>query len=403
MRPCLLLFLFALSYLAHAQPFQFRADLARVKQSGYHRISLPPAVVGRLNATLGDIRLYDGQGRETPYRLNRANGLGTTRFQSYSIVSRTSIPRQRTVLIVRPDVRQAIRSMTLLVKNASIRKTARLSGSNDGREWFGIAEPFMIDPPQNRDATTGSVDLEFPLSDYALYQLDIADSTTAPLNILQVGQYEVVNSQAGYTPIPTLTMRQTNTSTQSDLTLTFGQPARIDKLVIDVAQPSQYERQAQIGIFREIRTRRGRTEQQFEIIRSFVLRSTSNHAVLLPGIQAGELHVTINNHNSPPLTVGQVRAYQLTTSLIANLVAGTSYYLLFSDPNAQTPQYDLTAFRAAVPANLNEVGIGPVKSTETVEVSPTPFWNKQWVIWSALGLVVAVLGLLSYRMVREMA
>ncbi|MCY7360367.1 MAG: hypothetical protein LH609_23500 [Rudanella sp.] len=55
----ILSFLILSPILSHAQSFQFRADLAPVPQSGYHRVALPPAVVGHLNNTLGDIRLYD--------------------------------------------------------------------------------------------------------------------------------------------------------------------------------------------------------------------------------------------------------------------------------------------------------------------------------------------------------
>lgn len=389
--------------LSQAQPFQFRADVATVTQSGYHRIVLPPAVVGRLNNTLGDVRLYDNQGREVPYLLNRANGGQVTRFVSYP-VSRTNVPGKATSLVIQPKDRQPIRSLTLLVKNARIRKPAQLSGSNNGQQWFGIAGDFVIDPPQNTNTTSGATQLDFPLSDYAFYRLDLPDSLSAPLNILQVGHYETGSSTAIYTPISNPTIHQTEikATAQTDVRLAFSEPARIDKLVIQVGQPAQYQRRAEVGFLRERKTRRYRTERFFEVIRAFTLSSSDNNVVLLPGVQTTELHLLIDNEDNTPLTIGSVQAYQLTTHLTANLTANTPYNLLFSAANVLAPSYDLSRFQASIPANAPEISvnkIGPVGMDGAAENS---FWSSRWLIWAALGLGLAVLGLLSFRMVREM-
>jgi len=400
----LILLLTLAQTLTHAQSFQYRADLAPVATSGYHRIVLPPAVVGRLNNELGDIRLYDDQDREVPYVLNRANVGQSRQFESYPIVSRTSIPEKSTTLVVQPPGRMTIQQLTLLVKNTSISKPVRLSGSNDKQQWFGIADDLAIEPSDQTTSTSAVKRLYFPLSDYVYYRIELSDSLTAPLNILQIGRYKTSTSMAGYTPIDGLTIQQTDTkaTAQTNIRLTFSESAHVDKLAIQVAQPTQYRRDAELSVYHERTVGQRQSKQSLINIRTFTLSSVDSNVLVLPSIQTRELRLTIHNKDNLPLVIGRVQAYQLTTYLTANLTASTSYHLLFSSLAIDTPRYDLASFKASIPVNAPEIGIDKIGTFGLHGVYKNSFWSSRWLIWPALGLALAVLGWLSYRMVREM-
>ncbi len=390
--------------LTQAQSFQYRADLAPVKKSGYHRIVLPPAIVGRLNNELGDIRLYDDQGQEVPYVLDRANVGQSRQFVPYPIVSRNSIPGKSTTLVVQPPNRMPTQMLTLLVKNTSSSKAVRLSGSNNQREWFGIADDLVISPSDQPTSTSAVKRLYFPLSDYVFYRLELSDSLTAPLNILQIGRYKTSSSTAGYTPIDELTIKQTDTkaTAQTDIRLTFSESAHVDKLAIQVVRPAQYRRQAELSVYHERTVGQRHRKRSLINIQTFTLSSVDSTVLILPSIQTHELRLTIHNEDNLPLVIGRVQAYQLTTHLTANLTANTPYHLLFSSLDIDAPRYDLASFKESIPANVPEIGINKISPVKLIKAYKNSFWSSLWLIWPALGLVLAVLGLLSFRMVREM-
>jgi hypothetical protein len=64
--------LLLLSQVAAGQSFAYRAQLGAAPADSFYRVLLPPAITGRLQPDLADIRLYDETTREVPYLLVRA-------------------------------------------------------------------------------------------------------------------------------------------------------------------------------------------------------------------------------------------------------------------------------------------------------------------------------------------
>ena len=386
-----------------AQSFRFRTTVDAVGQSGFHQILLPPSVVGHLNANLTDIRLYDSQQREVPYRLVRQQPTQTAPFVDYELVSKQSRPNAATTLIVRNRTKSPISSLGIVIKNTNVRKQARLSGSSDAQNWYAIDDAIWLEPTQTVESTTETKRIYFPLSDYEYYRLEVNDSLSAPLNILRVGRYEPVASAGAYSAISHLTLAQRDSSDKRTYVhLTRTDKARFDRLALIVQSAAPFRRQAEIGQFRTHNRKRGRTERRLEVMRSFELSTADSNLVDLPGLIANDLYVIIANDDNPPLIVRDVRAYQLTTYLLANLTAGSSYQLRFSASDVAVPAYDLTPFRANLPDRPPIIGVSYITDNQTDIMKTTSFFTDSRIIWPALGFVLLLLGFLSYQMLREM-
>ena len=400
---CLLLFGLLVTSAGWAQSFRYRATVDAVGQPGFHRILLPPGVVGHLNANLTDIRLYDGQQREVPYRLIRQQPTQRTPFVDYELVSKQSLPNVATTLVVRNRAKSPISSLGIVIKNTNVGKKARLSGSPDARNWYAIDDDLWLEPTQTNAGTTETKRLSFPLSDYEYYRLEVSDSLSTPLNILRVGHYAPVATSGTYSPIPNLSVSQRDSSDKRTYVhLTRPDEARFDKLVFVVQSATPFRRRAELGQIRTRKLKRGRVERWFEVARSFELSSADSNGVNLSGLKASDLYVVIANDDNPPLVIRNVRAYQLTTYLLANLTTGSPYQLRFQADDVAAPAYDLTPFRANLPANPPIIGISGVTANQAPTANTTSFFTDNRVIWPALGLVLLLLGFLSYRMLREM-
>lgn len=386
-----------------AQSFRYRATVDAVGQSGFHRVLLPPGVVGHLNADLTDIRLYDGQQREVPYRLIRQQPTQRAPFVDYELVSKQSVPKVSTTLVVRNRAKNPINSLGIVIRNTNVGKKARLSGSPDAQNWYAIDDALRLEPTQTNAGTTETKRLNFPLSNYEYYRLEINDSLSTPLNILRVGHYASMAMSGTYSPIPDLSVSQRDSSDKRTYVhLTRPDEARFDKLVFVVQSATPFRRRAELGQFRTRKPKRGRTERWFDVVRSFELSSADSNGVALPGLKARDLYVVIANEDNPPLVVREVRAYQLTTYLLANLTAGLRYQLRFSANDLAAPAYDPTPFRINLPANPPIIALSGITANQAATADRTSFFTDSRVIWPALGLVLIMLGFLSYRMLREM-
>ncbi|WP_128545863.1 hypothetical protein [Larkinella soli] len=390
---------------APAQTFRYRAQVPSPQKTGYHRILLPPGVVGRLNDGLTDLRLFDGNRHEIPYLITRERPLRQTRFQEFRTVSHVITPRVATTLVLQPPAKSRISSLGLVIKNANVRKRARLSGSNDARTWYGIEDEYLIEPVTNPDSTSELRLIDFPLSDYAYYRLEINDSLSAPLNILKAGFYASTPSPTGYTAIPVASVTRKDSLRQSFVRIGLQDEGRVDKLTLRVQAPAQYRRRASLVREHTRKGRRGRVETVTEVLRSFELNSSAGpvHTVFLNGPAGKELHLIIENLDSPPLELGPVEAFQATTYLTAELKPGAAYELRFSDPNAGAPAYDLVYFKDKIPADAPLLRVGRIETIQPGEpASAGPFLTSPVLIWGAIGLVLVLLTFLSHRMLSDM-
>ncbi len=393
-----------------AQSFRYQAQVGPVVQSGYHRIELPPDVLGRLQDGLADLRLYDGHKREVPYLLTRQTGVDATAFVAFGEVRRTGIPNVKTTIVVKRPDRQPIQAIGVELKNTNVGKKAALSGSNDGNTWYAIDDAVWLGRNSNSATTTTRQTIPFPLSDYPYFQLTVNDSTSAPLNILRIGSYGPRSALARYTPILNLRFTQRDSSDRyTYVLLDRPSPARLDRLTIRVGSPAQFRRQAAFGHnFTEqiVRNRRSRPilRQAFDPLLPFTLSSVGDTIIQLPGILTDKLCLRIDNGDNPPLQIRRIEAAQITTYLTASLQADSTYQLQFGNGNTPTeaPVYDLAYFKNKLPDTLPAASVGPIRSAQETGRSDIIKRNT-YLVWGATIAVLLVLGTMTYRLMKETA
>ena len=408
-----------LPFLLIASPVfaQYKADVAPAKTTGYQRIDLSIEVIGRLNYRLGDLRLYGGKRREVPYLLVRQTGTNGTAFLPFTIIEKTSIAHVSTLTIKRPDKRP-IRAMSLVVGNTDVQKSASLSGSPDGITWYALDNNIVLGGKSSITTTTYTETISFPLTDYPYLRLRLIDSTAAnslaaastvvastaaPLNIVRVGSHEQTpSSSAQYTSILGLRFRQIDSSDQHTyLFIDRPIPARIDRLSIRVSSPALFRRRAEFGqVFTQaIIRKRGqkRVERSFDSEVDFTLSSTGDTTLLLPSVLTEKLCIRIANADDPPLQISAVSAAQITTYLVANLLADSTYTLQFGDKSTAPPVYDLAYFRDKLPAVLPVATVGMVIDSNTSVLKPLQKISP-YMLWAGIGAVLLFLGYMSFQM-----
>ncbi|GHA74192.1 DUF3999 family protein [Pontibacter akesuensis] len=393
--------------VAAQQAYEWQATVPSPAQGGYHRILLPPEVTGRLQPHLGDIRLYNAQQQEVPYLLQKEQPL--TYRQLYRPYTILHYKRQSgccsELLIENPEQRQ-ISNLSLLIKNAAVRKQVSLSGSDDRENWFVLKAQDVLHPINSTEKTTTLKLLEFPLNDYRYLRLQLDDSSSAPLNILQAGSYYGTQTANGaYTLIPVQQTTRTDSAAteQTYIHLKFAHPVYPELLELDITAPELYFRNGHIILGKATtpsRKRRRKRDREELVQVPFSISSKEAARITLPRRQMQELTLVVENADNPPLEIAAIRVLQLNRYLVANLEAGTPYILRFGNAETTAPTYDLTFFRDSIP---NELPVLPVKQVDAVQERQKPQGSssKVW-LWVAIGIVVLGLGYMTVRLLNEM-
>lgn len=109
--------------------------------------------------------------------------------------------------------------------------------------------------------------------------------------------------------------------------------------------------------------------------------------------------VTIENGDDAPIQISSVRLEMLERDLCFEAAAGAGYALYYGDAALAAPQYDYATLFARQ-ANAAHAVVGPEQANPAYEPRPDdrPFTEKHpTLLWIALALVVALLGLVAVR------
>lgn len=388
-----------------AQVFTKELPVEQVTAQGFYRVLISPEISSAANGNFTSLRLYDHNNNEIPYIFSEESpSISKSEFREYEIIKKEIRKQCCTNLILRNPGKKTISNISLFIKNAETTKKAKLTGSDDGENWYAIKESFYFHGINNRESTMELKSIEFPPSNYALYALAIDDSSSAPLNIVKAGFYETVSQSGNYMKIPALEFTQ-NDSAHTKKTyarIEFPELVLIDKIELGIDGPAYYLRNARLLAKQEKILKKGKKVEYLEPLQHFTLNSSKANAFFLPAIKAKELFLEIDNHDAPALSITDIKAFQINRYLTAHLNANSQYFIRIPSKELPPPVYDLAHFKDSVPS-------GPpiIRATEIVDISSkekvseaTLFTNKN-IIWAAIIGVILIMGYMSLKMAKE--
>ncbi|MFL5730285.1 MAG: hypothetical protein ACJ75J_12435, partial [Cytophagaceae bacterium] len=287
------------------------------------------------------------------------------------------------------------------IRNADVSKNMRLSGSDDNKSWYIIRQDYLFTPPSaGPQSSESEFMIDFPLSDYEYYKVDIDDSLSNPLNIFSAGYYQQQLEQESYTeiPDPKIIQRDSTKLKKSYVDISFDKPYYIDKILFLIDSKNDYYRRAEV--FYKIPGRK-----EYTLLDDKTLSSRTENSLGADGLYAKDFQLVIYNEDDAPLKISGMKASEKKSYIIASLAPVESYTIKFSDPALAAPSYDLQHFQDKIPADLPGISPGDVKDISVIKETSAehqPFFKSPWFVWGAIIVVVILLGFMSVKMVRDM-
>lgn len=387
-----------------AQKFTLEAEVEAVEQAAYHKILLSPELLGSTEYDQSDIRLYDQEGKEQPYLITEEEAESVTAvFTAYEITDQKYKEDTISHITFHNPEKEAIDNVSFVVRNTDVQKRARLSGSDDGVSWFIIKDNYLLHGMHSDEETTELKILDFPLSDYEYFRLDINDNWRLPINILKVGYYDTQKTVGKVTTFDCPIEYQKDSAKKTYLKIAFDTPRYFEKLKIEVSGADYYSRYTDILVKKETVDRKNRVSTYFHKIGSFELNSNSTNEVDLRRGALKEFYIQIDNRDNAPLKVEQITGSFLNKYAVAELNPLNKYVLKWGDKTIHSPEYDIAVFADRIPEDALKINHSKIKSLieKVEEVKEKGVFENPYIIWSIIGAVGLLLGFVSLRMVKE--
>lgn len=389
----------------YGQDFTAETKLQSVDTDGFYRIDISPTLSAYTNETFSNIRIYNQLKVEVPYLFQEeALQYYSTAFKPYEIVGKKQVKKCCTELILKNPDSLPINNISLSIKNAEVSKQATLLGSDDQQNWFALKQQFTLQSINNPDNTTVVKIVDFPLSNYTFYKLEIDDSSSAPLNILSAGYYEQQTEEAKYTSIPNLRIEATDSALrkQTYIKISLDTIRTIDRIKVAMTGQPYFLRRASLYSLQYSKNRKGEPESFLQHEYDMELSSKQTTILNVNELRSKELMVIIDNQDNPPLQLESTQLLQRSRYLVAWLKKGEDHVLKVGEASMKSPNYDLANFQGDIPKQLTQVKLGEltVFAKQGAKTSTTIFTNRM-IIWVAIILVVALLGFMSVKLIRE--
>jgi len=388
---CLLLLLPALSL--QAQTFRHRAPLSVPPSDGFYSITVSPELSGYLGTALNDVRVMDGR-QQVPFIIRNASAAIINRFRdTLHVVERTVSDTGLSFLVFANPAGNTLHECTLLIGSADAERTAMITGSNDGRRWFSVAEKVPIAPQPSGTHNSYEQTLNLPAGNYRFYKVAIDNGRNAPLNIEAVYRSSA-QSRAGragmqVNEVAAVFLQKDSTDHYTYIRVQNPHRYHIEQVSLELTGPKYYKRPLILA--------NSNGEQEFE------LGLGTAPVFTMQAFNDSAWQIRIFNGDNPPLKIRTVSTTQATRQLLAYLEGGKQYFLLLTAPDAAAPQYELQGFRDSIPDIVPELTVGRVTEAPATPITARGDQpgNKLW-IWISLVTVLAILGFFTMRLVKDM-
>jgi hypothetical protein len=182
----------------------------------------------------------------------------------------------------------------------------------------------------------------------------------------------------------------------------FSQSIPISLVSLKIKDSIDYYRPVTIKYLTDsIKTEKG-WKYNFNTLSSNILSSLENNDLHFRSTITKRLRIEIENHDNRPLKIDDVIVKGYTHTLLARFAEPATYYLVYGNPKATNPNYDISKFTESIPSNSTSVKLSEEREIIKEEVSKRAplFENKLW-LWVIMAAIIGLLGWFTINMIRK--
>lgn len=370
----------------------------------WHSIPLQDDIFSKISPRFSDIRIYgitpQSDTVEVPFIVNVKQGHRTQKTIDFKLINQTKNDGGYYFTFEIPDNKE-INQLKLEFKEANFDWTASLEGSHDQQEWFVVTDKQRIISIRNDHTDYSFTRLNFPSVNYRFLRLRIAPDGPAPtLLSAKITEEQFTKGSYKSYSIAEIDISQQGRHTIADLKLTQAVP--VSFLSVSVKDTIDYYRQITIQYLADSSETSAGTQYHYNTITSGTLSSLESNEFGFSTVIAKNFKISIDNRDNVPLKISSFELKGYEHELVARFTEPARYVLVYGNPNARQPSYDIVNFKNKIPASPPSVAVGPETSvTKPQSASVRPLFENQWWLWVVMGAIILLLGYFSLQMLRK--
>lgn len=392
------------SFFVEAQDngYQYRRTIEQISKE-WHIIDLPDELFGKIKADYSDVRVIGITGTrdtiEAPFIFRYNKDQVIRNKVQFNMLNRSKVGEKYFFTFEIPEA-QSINEINLDFDQKNYDWHIILQGSQDQVEWFEVLDNYRILSIQNDLTDYSFSKLNLPQSDYRYYRLQIDSEIQPKLASTSIMLNKAVEGIRENHKVNATKIHEDKNRSILDIFLNLKVP--ISSLKIDVKNKYDYYRPITIQYLADsFNTEKG-WKYQYRTLASGTLSSMEKGEFNFKSTILSQVRIIVQNHDNEPLEFGEVDVWDYSHTLVARFSQKADYSMIYGNPSARRPNYDIAHFTDQIPTELVSVQLGKEQQISSNEVNEKkPFFeNKAW-LWAVLILIIALLGYFSVKMLKK--
>lgn len=353
------LFLLAQVGIMTAYGQQIKAELKGIGNQ-YQTIQIPQEFRAIIGNDVSKVRIKDKNGNEIPYILENNQG-------SYQTFEPTAFNRINTdsteTLVIENKGKKKLSHYVLKIGNSTASKSYSIEGSQNGKEWFSLVSAASLSDLQDSEETYVVKSLEFPLNDYAFIRIIINNKKSAPINVLDIGQFKITNLEAHYEKLKRINyhIEQNKKEKTTTVKITKEGIIPINYISFHIPSPTLFSREAMLYAEEEVTIKKRKSITEIGMY-YFDLQNNVARNIEIPDFAyPNTIFIKLQNKDNQPLQIDSISLYQIPLYIVAQLDQNQSY-TLEADNEWKTPDYDINKLQLNLPKDLPKATISNISA-----------------------------------------
>jgi hypothetical protein len=395
----------AFGLLAQTKPYRYKRELKGVNAT-WHSLGIPNEVFKNTQPDLADFRIFGIKGKDTievPYILEQSADQVTDRETPFNIINQTKNANGY-FYTFQASAAASINQIKLSFKQENFDWRIKLEGSNDNKEWFTVLNNYRILAIKNSNTDYKFTQLDFPTAKYSYFRLAINANEQPQLNAAKVLKTDTLKGVYKDIAYKSYQLKNDAKTKQSIIDVTLATPSPLAYLKINVQSNFDFYRAFKVEYATDsFKTDKG-MQYNYAPLFDGTISSLETPAFDFTSTFINRLKITIENNDNQPLRLTSITLKGPIYELIGRFDNPTlSYGLYYGNKDAVVPIYELKNFENKIPIQITGLSVGKEQTNPafTLEKVDAPlFENKLW-LWCLIGIIIALLGFFSYKMLRS--
>ena len=399
----LILFFFSTITWAQIADYNVKREILGVSEQ-WHSLEMPTSVFENCKDDLADFRIYGITPTDTleiPYLLRIAKEERTHKEIDFNLINVSSRQNVHYFTFEVPT-HETLNDIELDFKNENFDWNIRLEGSQDQMNWFTILNDHRILSIKNSQTDYRYTHLNFPNAKYRYYRISFRSETQPELKSSKVYLDENTPAQYNMANITKLEKSHQKDKKQTVLEITLEGRTPISYLSLDIPNEFDYYRSFRLQYAQDsVSTEKG-WKYNYRSLYQGTLNSIEKNEFKFTSVLANKLKLIIEDHDNQPLEIKKVKVKGYIHELVARFQNKGDYFLVYGNPNAYVPKYDIAHSANAIPNSLTKVELGKELQIpkKPKDLKAPLFENKLW-LWGVMGIIIVVLGGFTLKMMTK--